>query len=336
MNSAIILSDYLEGLKREIRALREQLAELLQEREELLSHICPQLQAQYAAVIGVYENRAHYLELQILELKRRIEIVQAAINRAKTISSDKVDEQIHKEYQTFHERVEQERRRAEKAQKAQQAKEEKEQEYQKAWEHKYGHTDMPPSDGESANGTDGKDTSEKTESEHDRDRNNDNTSEKETSEGKQKVPNAKDLYRKIVKRLHPDVNPNATEHEKELFRKATKAYQEGDIVTLQEIYNEIFSGVNQEENEGDVTIEKLEEIRRILRKQIQAMEEEIRGIQNRTPYKYKELLEDPEKIRLVQEKIQEAISLYEKEIERLQKLYREACRQMSEQAVGSE
>ena len=33
MNSAIILSDYLEGLKREIRALREQLAELLQERE---------------------------------------------------------------------------------------------------------------------------------------------------------------------------------------------------------------------------------------------------------------------------------------------------------------
>ena len=97
MNSAIILSDYLEELKREIRALREQLAVLLQEKEELLSHICPQLQAQYAAVIGIYENRAHDLELQILELKRRIEIVQAAVNRAKTVSSDKVDEQIHKE-----------------------------------------------------------------------------------------------------------------------------------------------------------------------------------------------------------------------------------------------
>lgn len=88
MSSAIILSDYLEELKREIRALREQLAELLQEREELLSHICPQLQAQYAAVIGVYENRAHYLELQILELKRRIEIVQAAINRANIVDED--------------------------------------------------------------------------------------------------------------------------------------------------------------------------------------------------------------------------------------------------------
>ena len=128
------------------------------------------------------------------------------------------------------------------------------------------------------------------------------------------------------------MNPNATEREKELFRKATKAYQEGDIVTLQEICDEIFSGVNQEEDAENLTIEKLEEIRTLLRKQIQATAEEIRGIQNRTPYKYKELLEDPEKIRLVQEKIQEAISLYEKEVERLQKMYQAVCRQMREQA----
>lgn len=331
MNSAIILSDYLEELKREIRALREQLAVLLQEKEELLSHICPQLQAQYAAVIGIYENRAHDLELQILELKRRIEIVQAAVNRAKTVSSDKVDEQIHKEYQAFHERVEEEREKSESAQKAQRAKAEKEQEYQKEWEQRYGKKDTYSSDGEAVNGPDGKKASEKEESEH-RDQKNGNPSEKGAEEEKQKAPNAKELYRKIVKRLHPDVNPNATEREKELFRKATKAYQEGDIVTLQEICDEIFSGVNQEEDAENLTIEKLEEIRTLLRKQIQATAEEIRGIQNRTPYKYKELLEDPEKIRLVQEKIQEAISLYEKEVERLQKMYQAVCRQMREQA----
>lgn len=61
------------------------------------------------------------------------------------------------------------------------------------------------------------------------------------------------------------MNPNATEREKELFRKATKAYQEGDLVTLQEIYDEIFTGASEEMEADDLTPERLQEIVRKLK-----------------------------------------------------------------------
>lgn len=295
MSEEIVLSDYLEELRREIRSLREQLSVLLQEKEDLIYHVCPKLESRYASVIGVYENRAHYLELQILELKRRIEMMQAAINRAKAISMEQMEDQIRKEYQAFHDKVEEERKKAEQDQKSQWEKEAKEQEFRKAWEEKYG---------KSKSGDNRK-------------------------AGEDKTPNLKDLYRKIVKRLHPDVNPNATEREKELFRKATKAYQEGDLVTLQEIYDEIFTGVSEEMEADDLTPERLQEIVRKLKEQIRAVQEEIRKIKNRVPYLYKKLLDDPEKIRLVQEKIMEAIALYESEINRLQGIMKDVQGQMA-------
>ena len=58
----------------------------------------------------------------------------------------------------------------------------------------------------------------------------------DTKSKEKPLPSAKELYRKIVKKLHPDMNPDVTEHELELFHRATKAYEEGDIMTLQAIY----------------------------------------------------------------------------------------------------
>lgn len=129
------------------------------------------------------------------------------------------------------------------------------------------------------------------------------------------------------------MNPNATECEKELFRKATKAYQEGDLVTLQEIYDEVFTGASEEMEANDLTPERLQEIVRKLKEQICAVQEEIRKIKNRVPYLYKKLLDDPEKIRLVQEKIMEAIALYESEINRLQGIMKDVQSQMASGSI---
>lgn len=333
MSEEIVLSDYLEELRREIQSLREQLSVLLQEKEDLIYHVCPKLESRYASVIGVYENRAHYLELQILELKRRIEMMQAAINRAKTISMEQMEDQIRKEYQAFHDKVEEERKKAEQDQKSQREKEAKEQEFRKAWEEKYG---------KSKSGVPSEDADQGRQKEQDAsDKSGDPFGDKADGEesgdsrkaGEDKTPNLKDLYRKIVKRLHPDVNPNATEREKELFRKATKAYQEGDLVTLQEIYDEIFTGASEEMEADDLTPERLQEIVRKLKEQICAVQEEIRKIKNRVPYLYKKLLDDPEKIRLVQEKIMEAIALYESEINRLQGIMEDVQSQMASGSI---
>ena len=45
----------------------------------------------------------------------------------------------------------------------------------------------------------------------------------------------RDLYRKLVHRLHPDLHPEQTEWEKELFLKVQDAYEKGDLERLREL-----------------------------------------------------------------------------------------------------
>lgn len=355
----ITVVDFDGSTKEEIRILRAQLTLLLQEREELLYHICPELAARYARDVGSYENRAHYQEYMILELKRRIEIARAALNRKQTVSKETVDEQIKTEYKEFYEKVEQERRRAEQAQKAQAEKERRRKESEQRWQEKYGNNGRRPEDadgqtvgadaGSSAerNSDDaqaedgryigdgsensfagGKQTGSSAES-------NSHANEQagvdadDGRTGEKKRPSLKDLYRKIIKRLHPDVNPNASEREQELFRRATQAYEDGDIETLQEIYDEVFSAAGSEAEQGDnLSPEELLEIKRKLESQIRVLQADLKEIKSKNPYRYKELLDDPEKLTLVQTALQEAIRLYEAEIQRLHAELDEINREM--------
>lgn len=372
----ITVVDFDSQIKEEIRLLRAQLALLLQEKEELLYHVCPELVARYAKEVGSYENRAHYQEYMILELKRRIEIARAALNREQTVSKETVDEQINAEYKAFYEKVAEERRRAEQAQKEQAQRERRRKESEQRWQAKYGSSGQYSgtaggADGSGENGTTGRNSQNPGEGDpgavdgkyigdgtenffgggkkagNDSADGNGNTREgtgadssgksagadandansanagnsdgaKAGNSGENKRPSLKDLYRKIIKKLHPDVNPNATEHEQELFRRATQAYEDGDIETLQEIYDEVFSGAGMEsEQVDDLSPEELLEIKKKLEEQIRVLQADLNEIKSRNPYRYKELLDDPEKLSLVQAALQEAIRLYEEEIKRL-------------------
>ena len=55
------------------------------------------------------------------------------------------------------------------------------------------------------------------------------------------------------------MNPNQTQHEKNLFNKAVEAYQNGDMVTLQNIYDEITVGKEDSDkmDEDNFSIEEL-------------------------------------------------------------------------------
>ena len=104
----------------------------------------------------------------------------------------------------------------------------------------------------------------------------------------------KDLYRKIVKRLHPDVHPNPTEREKDLLIKAAEAYRKGDSETLRAIWDEL-CGMEM----PDEQYENSEEGRKWLREQIRklkarllALENEIDQICSEYPYTMKNFLED--------------------------------------------
>ena len=119
----------------------------------------------------------------------------------------------------------------------------------------------------------------------------------------------KRLYRKIVKRLHPDVHPNLTEHEKELWNRAVKAQQEGDYAQLEKIWDEL-SGMDAPEDVYDDTPEgrgKLRELLEKLKVRLRLLELEIDHIKSGFPYNKKAFLEDPIAVEEVRRGIQSKI-----------------------------
>ncbi|MBR2403416.1 MAG: hypothetical protein IKB01_11760 [Lachnospiraceae bacterium] len=328
MSGEIIFSDALEKLNEELRILKAKLAELLQEKDDLIYHVCPELRAKYAAEIGDYQNRANYQELMILELKRRIEIARAALNREQSISEEEVDKQIEKEYQEFHQKVDEEYQKSKKSQEEQAQKEEKRKFYEEQWKNQYGkrkedentekNSDTKDSDGENS---DTENTSRKS--------SGDDPEDIDTKPKEKPLPNAKDLYRKIVKKLHPDMNPDVTEHELELFHRAAKAYEEGDIMTLQAIYDEVY-GLDTKMLSQEESMETLISLREQLLERIAKTIEEIEAIKEEFPYTEKAFLDNPEAVKEMQDAIIRLIQEYEKEIIRLNQILQEVNHEMEE------
>ena len=106
------------------------------------------------------------------------------------------------------------------------------------------------------------------------------------------VEEIKRIYRRIAKRLHPDICPMTAEEPElmELFQKALSAYRRNDLKALRETETLInrFLKEHGEEPEA-VEIEDLPE-------KIADLEMEIARIVETEPYLYKALLEDPDAI----------------------------------------
>lgn len=100
----------------------------------------------------------------------------------------------------------------------------------------------------------------------------------------------KKLYRSIVKRLHPDVNPSITPAEKELFNNATEAYKNGDLFTLQIIF-EIVETYGQSEEATKSNLSLPDEKQR-LEMLVSKVREEISQIKTTVPYIWRAYVED--------------------------------------------
>ena len=118
----------------------------------------------------------------------------------------------------------------------------------------------------------------------------------------------KKLYRSIVKRLHPDLNPNITEQQLELFRKAVEAYENGDLETLKTIDFLIDSVDTIDLSESSV--DRLKEQIRRCKEQIERLDSEMREVKSSFPYNKKEILEDEARIHDEIEELKKTLDNY--------------------------
>ena len=105
----------------------------------------------------------------------------------------------------------------------------------------------------------------------------------------------KELYRKLAKRLHPDLNPGQSRQEERLFAIAQSAYAAGDLQALESLWATIDnpSATPQDAPAAQVEEELLAE-RALLEAQLSVIRERLAQLKSSFPYKYKDLLADAE------------------------------------------
>lgn len=103
----------------------------------------------------------------------------------------------------------------------------------------------------------------------------------------------KKLYRKIVRALHPDLNPELSDREKELFYNATESYKLGDLDTLQLIYDIVCTG-DMDDDSPLSGKSLMDEVKR-LEDLVQKIQNDIDLIKSQSPYTWKIYVEDEDK-----------------------------------------
>lgn len=121
----------------------------------------------------------------------------------------------------------------------------------------------------------------------------------------------KTIYYTVVKRLHPDINPDLTDDQKELFVKAQAAYELLDINTLRIILLSLDMGKSEIHKEFN-----LEEIVKKLTENVNTLSQQISALKQDFPHIFSEKLKDEVWVKAEQEKADKEIETYKTEIEK--------------------
>lgn len=129
----------------------------------------------------------------------------------------------------------------------------------------------------------------------------------------------KQLYKRLVRRLHPDLHPEQTEWEKEMFLKVQEAYRNQDLERLHQLEAELDAGMPFTSVEND-TVEEWEARVEKLKAQIAAIIKEIEDMERQFPITYRDKLNSQEWVAAKQEELRVRIEVLQKEKERLQQI----------------
>lgn len=143
-----------------------------------------------------------------------------------------------------------------------------------------------------------------------------------TSLSVEETSELKKLYRKIVKALHPDLNPSISEAQRTMFENAVLAYKSGDLFTLR-IINEMIVDNTLPDIKQDAIAQLTEEKKR-LENLINGIKNSINKLKSEYPYTMLDIIKDSEKtnnLKLELEDIlkqyNDAITIYSTKIEEM-------------------
>jgi len=120
----------------------------------------------------------------------------------------------------------------------------------------------------------------------------------------------KNLYTLIVKKLHPDINPNTTEEQHNQFVDAVNAYKNANLSELRIIYlllekTTVTETVN--------SMDKLKTKKELLLNEKKYLLNEIQKVKETFPYIIKDLLQDKEKLQRKIDELSNLLSEYQEE-----------------------
>jgi hypothetical protein len=102
----IILHPDMEKLKAEVEKLRTELSMLVLEKDQLLLVECRNIEMAYMLSVGGLEYRAYEIECAVLRQKRKIELMQARLNRQEKVNLDEIDSILDIEFEEYQDKLE--------------------------------------------------------------------------------------------------------------------------------------------------------------------------------------------------------------------------------------
>ncbi len=254
MEQNIIIFPEFEQLKKEVAKLKTEISMLLLEHDELKYVICRNIETAYMLKLGALEYKAYEAQCIALRLKRKIELIQARLNRMEKANLSEIEAILDAEFEDFQRKLD-----------------EQIDKMNEALDYASG---KPLSDEE--------------------------------------MKELKKLYRKIVKLLHPDLNPNITPAQAELFEKAVTAYKDGNLQQLRVIADMINDEIDIEDENA---ILKLSAEKKRLEASLNKIKENIIKIKSEYPYTLKEITEDDEATEKYKTQLEDILSQYNELIE---------------------